>query len=62
MTAEEMGNEYVRLVATGMSESQAVAELDREIAVRAIIARNRRLGQPDREITDEEILQQLAAM
>lgn len=67
MTLEERDAEraerYIHLVTVGgMTEAQATAEIDREIAVRAIQARNRRMGQADREITDTEILEMLQAM
>jgi hypothetical protein len=59
----ERAEHWIHLVTKGgMTEAQATAEIDREIAVRAIQARNRRMGQADREIDDEEILDMLQAM
>jgi len=67
MTLEERDAErakhWIHLVTRGgMTEAQATMEIDREIAVRAIVARNQRMGQADREIGDEEILEMLQAM
>jgi len=67
MTVEERDSEraehWLYLVTKGgMTEAQATAEIDREIAVRTIQARNRRNGKPDLPIGDNEILEMLQAM
>jgi len=66
MTLEERDAEraehWIHLVTHGMTEAEATAEIDRQVAVACIQARNRRNGKPDLPIGDNEILEMLQAM
>ena len=59
MTPEQL---YDYFMDHGHSRSEACMEVDRQLAINAIVHRNMRQGDPSRPIADDEIEQQLQNM
>ena len=59
MTPEQL---YDYFMDHGHSSSETCMEVDRQLAINAIVYRNMRQGDPSRPIADNEILEMLQAM